>query len=156
MEVQQSSSSSVPIHDDGRKKHCWECRRRRLVCDSTQPTCNRCRQARIVCPGYEDHQPLRWLAPGKVTSRNRRPKGEGRAKSNANANAGARKGIHEKKEGQEKEEDLAEGLLLEVRPISKSQLVETIMRFELKCENFQAMKAVYNCKPTHPHPHPLT
>ncbi|KAI0598422.1 fungal-specific transcription factor domain-containing protein [Biscogniauxia sp. FL1348] len=37
---------------------------------------------------------------------------------------------------------MAEGL--EIRPISKSQLVETIMRFELKCENFQAMKAVYN------------
>ncbi|KAI1489870.1 fungal-specific transcription factor domain-containing protein [Biscogniauxia mediterranea] len=156
MEVQQSSSSSVPIHDDGRKKHCWECRRRRLVCDSTQPTCNRCRQARIVCPGYEDHQPLRWLAPGKVTSRNRRPKGgtgARGAKSNANS-ASARKSIiiHEKKKNEEGEkeedDDLAEeGLLLplEGRPIfSKSQLVETIMRFELKCENFQAMKAVYN------------
>ena len=27
-----------------------------------------------MCPGYEDKKPLRWLAPGRVTSRNRKPK----------------------------------------------------------------------------------
>ncbi|KAI5922996.1 fungal-specific transcription factor domain-containing protein [Camillea tinctor] len=121
MEVQKSSSS-VPIHDDGRKKHCWECRRRRLVCDSAQPTCNRCRQARIVCPGYEDHQPLRWLTPGKVTSRSRRPKGSKASKAKA-ANASAKKSIQE-------EGDPEEGF--EVQGISKSQLVDTLLRFELK------------------------
>ncbi|KAK4122880.1 hypothetical protein N657DRAFT_664693 [Parathielavia appendiculata] len=53
---------------------CWECRRRRLVCDSTQPVCTKCQAARIVCPGYADKKPLTWLAPGQVMSRTRRKK----------------------------------------------------------------------------------
>ncbi|KAK8037965.1 C6 zinc finger domain protein, partial [Apiospora phragmitis] len=54
--------------------YCWECQRRRLECDSTRPVCNKCRQAGVVCPGYEDKKPLRWLAPGRVTSRTRKRK----------------------------------------------------------------------------------
>ncbi|KAK0719405.1 C6 zinc finger domain-containing protein [Lasiosphaeris hirsuta] len=50
---------------------CWECRRRRLVCDATHPVCTKCRVAGIVCPGYADKKPLTWLAPGQVTSRSR-------------------------------------------------------------------------------------
>ncbi|KAK3353728.1 fungal-specific transcription factor domain-containing protein [Lasiosphaeria hispida] len=52
-------------------QQCWECRRRRLVCDATHPVCTKCRVARIVCPGYADKKPLKWLAPGQVTSRSR-------------------------------------------------------------------------------------
>ncbi|KAK8034575.1 C6 zinc finger domain protein [Apiospora rasikravindrae] len=59
---------------DSTRRYCWECQRRRLECDSTRPVCNKCRQAGVVCPGYEDKKPLRWLAPGKVTSRNRKRK----------------------------------------------------------------------------------
>ena len=51
---------------------CWECSRRRLVCDAARPTCTKCRVAGIVCPGYSNVKPLRWLAPGMVTSRVRR------------------------------------------------------------------------------------
>ncbi|KXX76128.1 Arginine metabolism regulation protein II, partial [Madurella mycetomatis] len=57
-----------------RQMQCWECRRRRLVCDGTQPVCTKCRAARIVCPGYADKKPLTWLAPGQVVSRTRKCK----------------------------------------------------------------------------------
>lgn len=53
---------------------CWECRRRRLICDGQVPVCTKCRTAGIVCPGYADKKPLTWLAPGRVVSRNRKPK----------------------------------------------------------------------------------
>jgi hypothetical protein len=59
------------------RPHCWECRRRRLVCDGVQPVCTNCRTARIVCPGYADKKPLTWLAPGQVMSRTRRKKAPG-------------------------------------------------------------------------------
>ncbi|CAI0653183.1 unnamed protein product [Colletotrichum noveboracense] len=65
-------SSSSPEAPDRRR--CWECLRRRLVCDATRPVCNKCRVAGIVCPGYDDKKPLTWLAPGKVTCRTRRKK----------------------------------------------------------------------------------
>jgi hypothetical protein len=54
------------------KRQCWECLRRRLVCDAASPVCNKCLASGIVCPGYHDKKPLVWLAPGKVTSRTRR------------------------------------------------------------------------------------
>ncbi|KAF9889352.1 hypothetical protein FE257_007462 [Aspergillus nanangensis] len=56
------------------QRPCWECRRRRLVCDFSVPECNKCRAAGVDCPGYGDKKPLKWLAPGKVRSRNRRRK----------------------------------------------------------------------------------
>ncbi|KAI0398047.1 fungal-specific transcription factor domain-containing protein [Xylariaceae sp. FL0594] len=59
---------------DRRQRHCWECLRRRLVCDATQPVCNRCRAGGIVCPGYDEKQPLRWIQPGQVTATKRRRK----------------------------------------------------------------------------------
>ena len=67
------------------RPHCWECRRRRLVCDGAQPVCTKCRSARIVCPGYADKKPLTWLAPGQVMSRTRRKKAPGLRKA---ANSG--------------------------------------------------------------------
>lgn len=53
-----------------RKRHCWECLRRRLVCDFGRPGCDRCADSGIDCPGYGETQPLRlrWLDPGKVSS----------------------------------------------------------------------------------------
>ncbi|PCG96518.1 Protein of unknown function DUF3468 [Penicillium occitanis (nom. inval.)] len=60
--------------EDGRKRHCWECLRRRLVCDFTLPACKRCLKSGIDCPGYDEKEPnrLKWLAPGKVKSRTRK------------------------------------------------------------------------------------
>jgi hypothetical protein len=62
--------------DKPRKRHCWECRRRCLVCDSAQPSCRRCSNAGIQCPGYSESKPqrLRWLSPGKVISQTRNSK----------------------------------------------------------------------------------
>lgn len=58
------------------RKHCWECERRYLVCDSTRPSCMRCSKLGVVCPGYGAMKPvnLKWLSPGQVKSRKRRPK----------------------------------------------------------------------------------
>ncbi|KAI1660551.1 fungal-specific transcription factor domain-containing protein [Daldinia decipiens] len=56
------------------RRHCWECRRRCLVCDFTEPMCQRCSASGIECPGYSDVKPvkLKWLAPGRVISRGRK------------------------------------------------------------------------------------
>ena len=61
---------------NSQKRHCWECLRRRLVCDSTRPVCKRCVLNGTDCPGYSEAKPPRfkWLAPGKVTSRTRKKK----------------------------------------------------------------------------------
>jgi hypothetical protein len=58
------------------RTQCWECRRRRLVCDGDKPVCLKCRTAGIVCPGYADKKPLVWVANGQVLSRprGRKPK----------------------------------------------------------------------------------
>lgn len=53
----------------GSDPQCWECLRRQLRCDGTRPVCQTCADSGIACPGYEDRQPLRWLAPGRVASR---------------------------------------------------------------------------------------
>lgn len=63
-----------PAQKPDSTRWCWECRRRRLVCDCTRPVCNKCRATGVVCPGYEDAKPLKWLAPGKVLSRSRKPR----------------------------------------------------------------------------------
>ncbi|KAI0197162.1 C6 zinc finger domain-containing protein [Xylaria flabelliformis] len=62
--------------EDDQRYHCWECFWRRLVCDSTRPICRRCIMTGIACPGYSEVEPsrLKWLAPGRVVSRTRRPK----------------------------------------------------------------------------------
>ncbi|KAI9044813.1 Zn(II)2Cys6 transcription factor [Aspergillus affinis] len=68
----------------GERRQCWECRRRRLVCDSARPACNKCRAAGTECPGYSGNKPLKWITPGKVKSRNR-----GRPSSTAKGRAAA-------------------------------------------------------------------
>jgi hypothetical protein len=68
------TATTQAASDRSERQQCWECRRRRLVCDGTQPVCTKCRAARIVCPGFADKKPLTWLAPGQVMSRTRRKK----------------------------------------------------------------------------------
>jgi len=107
------------------ERHCWECRRLCLVCDSTRPSCRRCSSSGTQCPGYGTKPlRLRWVAPGKVTSQNRKSKrGVGRG--------GAGLGGHE---------EVHDGLLLQVP------------RFKMKssiCAVFQAAEyckfPTYNC-----------
>ncbi|KAK8116854.1 C6 zinc finger domain-containing protein [Apiospora kogelbergensis] len=61
--------------DSSPKQHCWECRRRCLVCDFTTPSCKRCIASGVACPGYGTVKPVRfqWLPPGKVKLRRRKP-----------------------------------------------------------------------------------
>ncbi|KAK6204176.1 hypothetical protein LQW54_008410 [Pestalotiopsis sp. IQ-011] len=70
-DVGQQQQDQIPVRE---KRHCWECMRRRLVCDSAPGACNKCKNRGVVCPGYDDKKPLRWLTPGKVLSKPRRPK----------------------------------------------------------------------------------
>ncbi|KAL7904286.1 fungal-specific transcription factor domain-containing protein [Trichoderma velutinum] len=71
-------SANQQIQDKGHqgKRHCWECRRRCLVCDSELPGCKRCRVSGSHCPGYGDAKPLRlkWVTPGRVISRDQKQK----------------------------------------------------------------------------------
>ncbi|KAK1242895.1 hypothetical protein MKX08_005707 [Trichoderma sp. CBMAI-0020] len=73
-----SEFSSQRIRDVGGqgKRHCWECRRRCLVCDSEEPGCKRCHKSGIPCPGYGEEKPtrLKWITPGKVVSRDQKHK----------------------------------------------------------------------------------
>ncbi|KAL9622735.1 MAG: hypothetical protein Q9160_002853 [Pyrenula sp. 1 TL-2023] len=39
------------------KTGCLTCRRRRVKCDESRPTCNRCTKGRYVCDGYEREEP---------------------------------------------------------------------------------------------------
>lgn len=70
--VSKTSSSESSSSPEPAKTPCWECSRRGWTCDGSLPVCNRCKAANIVCPGYGNTKPLVWLAPGRVTSRNRR------------------------------------------------------------------------------------
>lgn len=53
-------------------RQCWECLKRRLVCDRTLPYCGKCQKLGKDCPGYKEQKPLQWVEPGKVTSRRRK------------------------------------------------------------------------------------
>ncbi|KAF1925762.1 uncharacterized protein M421DRAFT_69063 [Didymella exigua CBS 183.55] len=61
--------------ENGEKKatrQCWECLKRRLVCDHNLPHCKKCIKAGKECPGYDEQKPLQWVEPGRVTSRRRK------------------------------------------------------------------------------------
>lgn len=61
------------------RRQCWECARRRLVCDNTRPSCTKCTKSGVECPGYGKSKPLKWLEPGQVLSqrgRRRTPENE--------------------------------------------------------------------------------
>ncbi|RYP56178.1 hypothetical protein DL769_009962 [Monosporascus sp. CRB-8-3] len=53
---------------DAKTKHCWECRRRRLVCDFARPKCRKCRVRGVECPGYGSKKPLKWLQPRQANA----------------------------------------------------------------------------------------
>lgn len=50
-------------------RQCWECLKKRLVCDLTLPHCKKCGKRATVCPGYGAQRPLQWLPAGKVSSK---------------------------------------------------------------------------------------
>jgi hypothetical protein len=66
-EMEKSISSS-----QSKSRQCWECRRRRLVCDFSLPGCHKCYTAGVECPGYGQKKPLKWVTVCEVTSRPRK------------------------------------------------------------------------------------
>ncbi|KAI4612842.1 hypothetical protein J4E80_006897 [Alternaria sp. BMP 0032] len=62
------------IGDSVAARQCWECFKRRLVCDRTLPQCKKCTKAGKECPGYNDQKPLQWVEPGHVTIRPKKKK----------------------------------------------------------------------------------
>ncbi|GAB1311461.1 hypothetical protein MFIFM68171_01671 [Madurella fahalii] len=129
---------SVPSHPQAaavcRQMQCWECRRRRLVCDGTQPVCTKCRAARIVCPGYADKKPLTWLAPGQVVSRTR--KGKPTRKAGGSSQGGHTKGLDEFEGGGQTDLSQADDALHFLRP------------FDLRTETYDVFEAMiyYNSR----------
>ena len=53
-------------------RQCWECLKRRLVCDRNVPQCKKCGKAGKECPGYGDVKPLQWVAVRELASRRRK------------------------------------------------------------------------------------
>jgi hypothetical protein len=68
---------SSRVKPEKANRQCWECLKRRLVCDCTLPHCKKCSKNGKECPGYADQKPLQWIEPGKVTSRTRRKNTKG-------------------------------------------------------------------------------
>ncbi|KAF1938743.1 hypothetical protein EJ02DRAFT_409887 [Clathrospora elynae] len=68
-------------------RQCWECLKRRLVCDHTLPLCRKCEKAGRECSGYDDAKPLQWVETGMVTSRRRK-------KDSSNPPTVVSKGLH--------------------------------------------------------------
>uniref|UniRef100_A0A8H7NPU0 Zn(2)-C6 fungal-type domain-containing protein n=1 Tax=Bionectria ochroleuca TaxID=29856 RepID=A0A8H7NPU0_BIOOC len=58
------SSASSP-------RSCWQCAKRRLVCDLGKPGCKKCATHGVECPGYET-KPLQWMQPGQTRSKGAR------------------------------------------------------------------------------------
>lgn len=62
-----SSRDGKPIASSlNRRRQCWECRRRRLVCDFSLPGCRKCYTAGVECPGYDEKKPLKWVTTCEV------------------------------------------------------------------------------------------
>ncbi|KAF3801335.1 hypothetical protein GCG54_00005491 [Colletotrichum gloeosporioides] len=47
---------------------CWRCRKRRLRCNSSLPSCRKCALASVSCPGYAPTRPIAWRNPLLLTS----------------------------------------------------------------------------------------
>lgn len=120
----------APDAATGQNQHCWECRRRRLVCDATRPVCKKCQDSKIVCPGYDEKQPLRWLKPGRVTCRTRKSKAGG---------GGSRKDAAESGEGSGTATKYGELIHEEVKLITN---------FEMVTNTEIVVQAAYYCKPS--------
>ncbi|KAJ5152016.1 hypothetical protein N7492_010311 [Penicillium capsulatum] len=75
---------------EARKRHCWECLRRRLVCDFEVPGCKRCAKSGVDCPGYGETPPMRvkWIGAGKPKTKAKAQQHKGASNSPKSGNAG--------------------------------------------------------------------
>lgn len=70
LNIRDSLAFSAPsMEGTTERSPCWECRRRRLVCDFVRPRCRKCESRGVACPGYGGKKPLRWLPPQQVNSK---------------------------------------------------------------------------------------
>ncbi|KAK1465130.1 hypothetical protein CMEL01_12485 [Colletotrichum melonis] len=67
---------------------CWRCRKKRLRCDSSVPSCRKCVIARTECPGYGDKRPIAFRDPLVLTQkgvvvrvRDREPGADGQSRN---------------------------------------------------------------------------
>ncbi|CAG9977252.1 unnamed protein product [Clonostachys byssicola] len=65
-----SESASKPSNASS-PRSCWQCAKRRLVCDLGKPGCKKCANHGVECPGYET-KPLQWMQPGQTRSKGAR------------------------------------------------------------------------------------
>lgn len=129
-----------------RKRHCWECRRRSLVCDFAVPECSRCAASGIDCPGYGETAPprIRWLMPGQINSQ---LKGASRGRS-GNGKAGQKGRSEISKEGLGSTESLALAQrLASPGSLESAEHAQRSMapRLELKTETHAQMEAFDYC-----------
>ncbi|KAI1826573.1 hypothetical protein F4861DRAFT_536885 [Xylaria intraflava] len=129
------------------RKHCWECQRRRLVCDSAQPACNRCRKNGVECPGYSETKPLRWVKPGRVTTRNRRRQRDGSSlhvgpiQYNTSEPASS---TSKDSSGDGELQDTVDALSF--LKAAQSTVLDSIMRYDITCDDPARIEALYICK----------
>lgn len=125
---------------EARKHHCWECLQRRLVCDFQVPGCKRCAGSGVDCPGYGETPPIRvkWVAPGKVKSRQRNGQRNGSSNRQKNSRAssgsvstGISKGGLESSEAESGPSDESQGL--------------AVPRFHLKTDHHALLDSVQYC-----------
>lgn len=153
--------TSPPADTDTPRRHCWECLRRRLVCDSTRPVCSRCRTSGIVCPGYGEQQPLRWVKPGRVTARSRRrPKAavlrvvdakssaENSPTTTADVDADADADANADADDGTIVEDEASLMRRPFSALMNRRGLNALMRYDMTCDNFLGLEASYICKST--------
>lgn len=69
----QTAPSSAPKAAMAGQRKCWECRRRRRVCDMNSPACQQCQKDGIACSGYGKNKPVTFLPIG---AKNRQKRGE--------------------------------------------------------------------------------
>lgn len=121
------------------RRQCWECQRRRLVCDSARPVCSKCKTSGVVCPGYEDKKPLVWLAPGKVKTRTWKRKSP---PANKNKDDVSSRESSKEQSGSE----LAKAVRSEVSSARTGHLVHLFPGHELRDETCDIIEATLYCK----------
>lgn len=135
-------ASKMAASQPSPKRQCWECLRRRLVCDFTQPSCKKCIRAGVECPGYDEKKPLKWLEPGKVASKRRSPKNSQKGKNRASKEPIS--------SGKTKSSTPGTTLVIRDNRGSSSSEdtdgVEEIPRFDLKDETHDVVQAIHYCK----------
>jgi hypothetical protein len=127
------------------RRQCWECARRRLVCDSTRPSCTKCSKSGVECPGYGKKKPLKWLEPGQVNSQRGRRRTTAEAKAPKYGEIEIEEALHSEGAGYEVS-------LARVRNACSAE-IDLIPRFDLIEETADIVHSINYCKP-HPCPFP--